>query len=301
MTFQLILGSGALIVLAWALGLYPLLFGRQTSNSVSHRQVQLDIYAGRVKDLEAELQAGEIKQTDFDVALEDLERELAESGGLAAEQKAHQKQSKSLLKSPSGWVAVIAVLITPLAAVSIYLLAAGTPAAVNPELMQRQLAANAAQQQQMDEEEEIAQLYMMAEHLQRRLEAQPQDADSWVLLARTLVYLQHFEEAAAAYEMALSQGLTDDAMLLASYADVLAQVQGGFAGRPTELINMALAVDPNHGMSLWLAGTAAFQRGDWNQAEAHWQHLVNILPQDSEDVQILQRNLQEVARRKGEG
>ena len=46
----------------------------------------------------------------------------------------------------------------------------------------------------------------------------------------------------------------------------------------TELIEKALKVDPNNGMALWLFGTAAFQRNDFDKAVRTWERLVPLPP-----------------------
>lgn len=287
----IMLGMGLLALL---LVLVPLLRKGRAAKQLSHRQAQLEIYAGRVKELDQELTNGELSRTEYDAALADLDREVAESGGLAVE-----KLVDNLTEEKTPWVAIAVSLFLPVVAFGIYYSVVGSPSSINPEQFEQAINSNnSTHQTAMEAEDETEQFYMLAEQLQQRLAVQPEDADSWVLLARTLVYLRHFTEAVDAYEMAIQHGANDDPRMLASYADVLAQVQGDLAGRPVELIMMALEIDPNHGQSLWLAGTAAFQQADYDAAEGYWEHLIKVLPADSEDVLILRRNLVEVATRK---
>src|SRR5690242_18933277 len=55
-------------------------------------------------------------------------------------------------------------------------------------------------------------------------------------------------------------------------------------GRPMALVEAALKIDPKHQKSLALAGTAAFNRGDYAKAVAWWQQLKVQLPPDSEQA-----------------
>ncbi len=284
-TVVIMIGLGLLAILVMV---YPLVRKKKQQAPVSHRQAQLEVYASRVSDLDQELANGDLTQEEYDFALADLDREVAESGGLVAE--------KSITEDKVPWVAIAISLVLPVVAFGIYYSVVGSPASVSPQQLDAAISTN--HQTGMNMEDEQEQFYMLAEQLQQRLAVQPDDTDSWVLLARTMVYLRHYAEAVEAYEMALQRGHQSDPRMLASYADVLAQVQGNLAGRPLELVVMALEIDPNHGQSLWLAGTAAFQQADYNAAEKYWQHLINVLPQDSEDVDILRVNLAEVARRK---
>lgn len=288
MTFQLIIGL--MFLLALALALYPLIKPAKQKSNLTHRQAQLDIYAQRVKELETELDAGDIKQADFDLALTDLEREIVESGGLADEQE------KSILgQFEKSWFALIAGLLTPVLALFLYFNFAGTPRAADPDFQQRNQAMAANSSDVISQE----QILQMIESLENYLQEVPEDTEKWVLLARTYAHAQKYPEAAQAYAQAFDNGLTYDPNMLASYADILAYVQGSsFIGRPTELINLALELDPSHGMSLWLAGTAAYAREDWPQAETYWRTLLSLLPPDAKEVEILQQSLEEVAIRK---
>lgn len=288
MDLQTVVIMGGLGLLAFLVMVYPLVRKKNQLNQVSHREAQLEVYASRVSELGQELVSGELTQEQYDLALADLDREVAESGGLVAE--------KNTTEDKIPWVAIAISLVLPMIAFGIYYSVVGSPASVSSQQIDTAISANHQAGMSMEDEQE--QFYRLAEQLQQRLAVQPEDTDSWVLLARTMIYLRHYTEAVEAYEMALQQGHDSDPRMLASYADVLAQVQGDLAGRPLELVVMALEIDPNHGQSLWLAGTAAFQQADYDAAEKYWQHLIKVLPQDSEDVDVLRGNLAEVARRK---
>ena len=91
-----------------------------------------------------------------------------------------------------------------------------------------------------------------------------------------------------------------DPQLLADYADLLASKTGGsLDGRPEQLIAKALKLDPDHMQSLWLAGTAAFNRQDYAKAVEHWQRAQRQLPPDSEDAQMLANIIAEATQKKG--
>src|SRR5262249_10218171 len=76
----------------------------------------------------------------------------------------------------------------------------------------------------------------------------------------------------------------NDPQVLADYADALGMAQGKtLAGKPFELVRQALAVDPKHHKALALAGTAAFDSGDFASAARYWTTLADDLPAESED------------------
>jgi cytochrome c-type biogenesis protein CcmH len=101
-------------------------------------------------------------------------------------------------------------------------------------------------------------------------------------------------EAEKAFERA-GAFINDDAQMLADYADVAAtNANGNLSGKPAALLEKALKVDPNNGMALWLAGTAALNEKNYDRTLAHWERLLNMLQPGSEDAQTLQGAIDKV-------
>jgi cytochrome c-type biogenesis protein CcmH len=89
--------------------------------------------------------------------------------------------------------------------------------------------------------------------------------------------------------------IQDDPQLLADYADALAVVNGNdLTGKPEELANQALKLDPHHTKALLLAATAAFNRKDYKVAISHWEQLQQDLPADSDVLPEVKASLSEV-------
>ena len=135
------------------------------------------------------------------------------------------------------------------------------------------------------------QMEAMVEGLAQKLRQNPNDAAGWHMLARSYAAFNRMPEAAQAYDKAnaLAPG---DPQLLADYADVLAMVNGrSLEGRPTQLVMEALKADPKHQKSLALAGTAAFNRGDFPQAADWWKQLLATLPPGSDQARAVQSNI----------
>jgi cytochrome c-type biogenesis protein CcmH len=131
------------------------------------------------------------------------------------------------------------------------------------------------------------------EALRKQVQASPADAAGWALLARHYYRAGRFTDALPAFEkaVALSQ---KDAELLADYADTLATVEGKrLTGRPAELIQQALALDPDNIKALWLAGTGAFQSQDYEGAIQHWQRLKGLLPEGSTEAATMAANIEQ--------
>jgi cytochrome c-type biogenesis protein CcmH len=131
-----------------------------------------------------------------------------------------------------------------------------------------------------------------------KMEQDPTNLQGWVMLARSYRILGRNQEAAKAYERAGSF-IASDPQLLADYADVLASnANGSFTGKPLQLINQALKLDPNNLMALWLSGTASYAAGNYKAAVQIWEKLAQQVPPGTEDARSIEASIAD-ARAKG--
>ena len=122
--------------------------------------------------------------------------------------------------------------------------------------------------------------------LAERMQSRPDDAEGWLMLARSQMMLGRLLEALAAFER-LIQLRPDDANTLVDYADALAVKNGrSLEGEPLRLIERALKLEPDHLKALALAGSAAFNRQDDIKAVLYWDRAVSIGPAEQEIVQM---------------
>jgi cytochrome c-type biogenesis protein CcmH len=113
------------------------------------------------------------------------------------------------------------------------------------------------------------------------------------MLARSYYVMQRIPEAVAAYAKAVEM-TKDNADLYADYADALAMSQGrNLEGKPLELVNQALKLDPAHPKALAMAGTEAFYRKDYPAAIAFWEKLLPLLPAESEMAKSIEGGIAE--------
>jgi cytochrome c-type biogenesis protein CcmH len=104
---------------------------------------------------------------------------------------------------------------------------------------------------------------------------------AWVLRARSYMEAERFEDAANAYEKGLSASrkVAADPQVWCELADALGMAQGGnLRGRPRELIARALSLNPAHPRALEMAGSAAYEAGEYRLAEAYWRELLAQVP-----------------------
>jgi cytochrome c-type biogenesis protein CcmH len=121
--------------------------------------------------------------------------------------------------------------------------------------------------------------------LQRLVERNPRDGRAWMLLAFSELRAERFSEAAQAIEQAVkvSRRIAADPAVWCEWADALGMAQGGtLAGRPSELIDKALALSSTHPKALEMAGSAAYERRDFRAAALHWERLLPQLPAGSQ-------------------
>lgn len=172
----------------------------------------------------------------------------------------------TLLHGRARTVTVAIALLLPVSAILLYRLV-GTPQALQP-------TAAAAPQQTM--EQAIA-------GLAAKLQQSPDDVDGWSLLGRAYEAMQRFADArdALAHAHALAPNNADIAV---AYAEALALSSDSrrIEGEPRSLIEAALKKSPGNERGLWLLGIGDYQQGRYDAAIANWQHLLGVLPKDSD-------------------
>jgi cytochrome c-type biogenesis protein CcmH len=268
--------GGALAALALGLVLWPLL-RRRDPRAVSRDSANLAIYRDQLREVEADLAAGKLAREDYERSRAELEARVLEDvrGGEAP-----------AARRGSALAAAAVGLAVPLVALAVYL-AVGTPAAIEARVHGEEVTA--------------AQIESMVERLSARLRENPEDADGWKLLGRSYAVLGRFGEAVDAYAKAAVR-TPDDPQLLVDFADVLGMVRGrNLEGEPAKLVERALQLDPNNLKGLALAGTAAFDRGDYARAAGYWERMLPHVAADSEEAGLIRENVAAARARAGGG
>jgi len=265
----------ALLIAAALLFIIPPLWRRHDQRSVQRDRSNLEIYKDQLRELENDLRNGILSQEQFEQGHLELERRLLEEVTPDANQPVVKDD-----RGQGRGAAFTVMLLVPLLAVFLYLLK-GTPAALSPDkiAVAQQDGKGPAHAVTME------QIESMVQGLAARLETNPEDADGWRMLGRSYVALGRYQEAVSALERAVAM-IPDDPDLLADYADALAMTSGQtLVGKPTELVKRALQLNPDHEKSLWLAGTAAYNQGDYPGAVAYWQRLLKQMTPGSQESQ----------------
>jgi cytochrome c-type biogenesis protein CcmH len=180
--------------------------------------------------------------------------------------------------------AIALAVLLPAAAAGIYL-ALGQPASF------------VAAPRPGERPETQAQVVAMIDTLARRMRENPADPRGWALLGHSYAALGRYDDAVRAYAEAATRA-PDDASILADYADVLSMEQGTLQGKPGELIERALAIDPHNRKALALGAAAASERRDFDTALARWRALAAVLPPDSDTAREVAQVIADVEKQR---
>ncbi len=273
-------GIAAVLLLGTLSLLLPPLLRATRVMALDANGEKLAIFRQQFEELEQDLSSGVLDATQHDIAKAELERRMLDETQVAAAQPA----AKTFVSDRR--LAIALLLVLPIAAILLYLKIGNPLAITQPD------GAPVAQA--------AGDIEPLLKALRGRLEQHPEDGTGWALLGRSYMELQRPVDAAVAYEKAVRL-LPADPQLLADYADVLGVNNGrNLAGRPQQLIDQALKLDPHHVKTLLLAATAAFDRQDYAGAILYWERLQKDLPATSELLPEISAALTEAKKRSGQ-
>jgi cytochrome c-type biogenesis protein CcmH len=157
-------------------------------------------------------------------------------------------------------------------------------------------AADVAAAQQMTPEERMTMIRSMVESLASRLEAQPDDVEGWLRLARSYGVLGEAERSRDAYGRA-AKLRPDDLKVQSAYAESLYKSAGD--GMPpaelADVLSHILTRDPANRDALWLSGLAASRAGDAASARTQWQKLLAQISPGSTEYAALKKRMDSLA------
>ncbi|MCD6663089.1 MAG: c-type cytochrome biogenesis protein CcmI [Comamonas sp.] len=260
MTLFVVLAA-AMVLLALAVVVVPLL--RHVPARGANGDPALVVLADAADELQAQRVSGALSDAEYTRALRELQQQalqshaaLSRSGGVGSSPRAN-------------WGAALATAVAlPLVAVALYL-SVGQPSVINGN---RPLAGSP----HLPGDDAIT-------ALSQRLARDGNDAEGWVLLARSSFQARRIDEALNAYRKATALQ-RNNADLWVEYANTLAIANDRkLSGEPTRLVERALEIDPDNLNALAFAGLAALQGGNRGLALRHWQRLQSLVPDGSED------------------
>ena len=262
-----------LLILVLVLLLRPLFFPAKES-ATSRRQMNAAIYREELDKLEADRVAGTVDSHNYEQTHAEMRQRLF--------QDTDEADDLAVLGSPETTIIGICLFVAILSAGFYFYL--GDTAQIAQKSTEKPMTQESVEK--------------MVEEFAAKMDKEPDNLKGWAMLARSYRILGRNAEAANAYARA-GAFVDSDPQLLADYADVLAaNANGNFAGKPQQLINKALAQDPNNLLALWLSGTAAFNAQNYKAAVQSWEKLAKQLPAESDEARAIAASIAE-ARSKG--
>lgn len=270
---QFALFATLLVVVVAAFILPPLWLGLRAPKARADRKAaNLAIFRDQLAELEREKNEGSLADTDFDQAKRELQRRLLEDVEPAAD------ETGPISHAPTRKTALVILILLPIIGLVGYGIL-GNPRALDPN--------EVVAKPQMTQE----QIEGMVARLAEKMKANPDDPKGWLMLARSYKQMGRYADAVDAFAKA-DKLVNEDPDLLASYAETVAMAEGkGLKGKPTQLVEKALKIDPNHAHSLFLAGAAAMERGDNKQGITYWEALLPQVEPGSEIDQMLRSGI----------
>jgi cytochrome c-type biogenesis protein CcmH len=277
------LGFVILALVSLGFLLWPLLRARRAD--ASRKAHDVTVYRAQLAEIDEELARGSLKESEAGAAKLEIQRRLLRADA-AAEGKTAAVSQRSVLIGT-----VVVLLLVPVLGGGIYL-AIGRPEATQIDLAAMQRRAAQEAQIRADTERMIAQL-------RERLAAEPNRADGWLLLGRSLLAIDRAAEAVPALDRAIalqpddaeSYALRAEAQTLAADGSVTASAQRDFRA--------VLERDPQHPGARYYLGLARLQEGDMRGAYDDWYALAADSPADAPWLDVVQARLRELAPRLG--
>ena len=261
----------AMTLLVLGLLIWPLL-KRQDTRGNEEAEKRLSVYRQQFAELEQDYKNAVLTDAQYQQSKHELERRLLDE--TAPNTKAPVVPVRPVNRRA---IAVALALLIPTIGGLLYW-KLGSPEAVTIP----SASAPAAQSGSEYAHQTSEGLDALSERLKKKLEQNPNDGVGWALLARSYAEIGRHADAVPIYEKAMKL-IPDDPQMLADYADALGMLQGRkLEGKPEQLIQQALKIDPNHVKALMLAGTIAFDRREFGKAAQYWERANANLPTETE-------------------
>jgi cytochrome c-type biogenesis protein CcmH len=298
------------VAIALAFVLPPLLQSSSPASSgnddeQARKEANVDIYRDQLSELQADVENGIVSPEQYQQDRDEIERRLLEDVSAGVVKKGPDKKGPDKKSTPvavNRTPAYAIALGIPLIALALYF-QLGNRAALSGSPASAAAPAQASLDSSGQPSGPMGQAGIEANvaKLAARLEQNPSDVQGWIMLGRSYVNLEKYSEASNAYAKATALK-PNDADLLGDYAFALGMANGQrLQGKPLELINKALKLDPENPKALELAGSAAFEAKNYSQAISYWQKLLEKTPPNTELGQALSQRVNEAKSLAGTG
>jgi cytochrome c-type biogenesis protein CcmH len=279
-TFWII--AAVMLIAAVLCAVVPLMQRESAAGAPRARALSVSLYRRELADADADLRTGALSPGQYASVRSDIEqRVLADTAGSTS----LARRSTPRTATRAATCAVLIALL-PSAACLLYL-KLGEPAALKLNNPLDDSLGVSHDMSSMSVEMMVSRLaFRLRDHA-----PDPRDAAAWATLARSYTVLDRPTDAVAAYAKAVALD-PGDAPLRADFADAIASADDGrLAGRASEEIAAALAIDSADPKALALAASAALDTRAYARAIGYWRRLIATLKVDSPEALQMQKNI----------
>lgn len=282
--------AAALVAAVLGALLWPLL-RKRSYGTASRKALNAAVYRDQIAELDRDRASGALSEADYTPAREELQRRLLEDSAVPDE-------PEGLSTSRRAMATAIGLLIAvPLTATLLYgklgnplgLLADGIQSSASAPQQQSGGGSTAGNQGggAAGGGGNAGDLSKLADGLAAKLEKNPDNPPGWAMLGRTYKAVGRYDEADKAFKRAGAIMDTDPTLLLEQAELIAIRAGGKLDGKPMDLIDKALKLEPNHPQGLLLAGSAAYFRHDYATAVGYWERMLKQVQPGSEDAKAL--------------
>ncbi|MGB4499046.1 MAG: c-type cytochrome biogenesis protein CcmI [Methylococcaceae bacterium] len=244
-------------------------------------EINIELAQKKLRVLEIDLANNVITQVQYESLKNELmlnlQRDLKKTGTLVIDEKKGR------------WLAIPLAVFVSLLALAIY--------SVKGDL---RAFDDVVIQTKMKEKPTAEDINAMVEKLAQKMKTNPNDAEGWIMLARSYKVMKRYPESVEALRKA-HELKGDEPEVLLQLADVIAMKNGGsLLGEPAELVAKSLDIDANNDMGLWLYGLANAEDGKFKEAIDFWKKLQTHYKPEDDDFKEVQKLIDQAREALGE-
>jgi cytochrome c-type biogenesis protein CcmH len=263
--------AGVLMSAVVALAIVMPLIRRPGGPQPGRGEYDITVYKDQLREIDRDRDQGLVDDEEAEAARVEIQRRM-----LAASEAEKKPAAGASLPRGRMSAAVLAVAI-PAAAFGIYF-TLGSPEMPGQPFAGRNIASEITARQGKLDRSEVMQLVA---RLLKRLEADPNNVDGWMLLGRTYLTIGKFEGALAAYRKAMEVG-NQHPEIVTDYAEALVLSGKGQVGPEAQgLFEDIAEADPYNPRAGYYLGLRLAQRGNLKAALQAWVDLRAVSPPGS--------------------
>jgi cytochrome c-type biogenesis protein CcmH len=261
-----------MLLVAVVILIYPLLRTKSTA-AIAYKDSNLGLYDDKVAELEADLGEGRIDHEQYQLARQEIDRELLLDIPTESRDTASIHYASEVKRQP-GLALMISVFL-PMVALLVYM-KLGMHAST--DMQQAHTQTPVAQAQQSGQ---AGSLEDMTRSLAQRLQQKGGNQDEWAMLGRAYKHLGQYMMSVNAFEQA--NKMAPNAQLMIEQAESMALGNNQrFTPEARALVMRALELEPDNLNVLWFAGVAEFQAGNYRNSIEHLSRLSDEAKKDPE-------------------